>query len=134
MNVKADKVLMELNEVEEIFVFPSCGDEANAIGACYRVEAKINGVKNLAPLKDIYFGIEFSNDEIKQRFENYMNQKGYFTSAPWSHIDYLWEIRENKLFLKKILINFSLKGCKWQDITKKFQIKMKFLQIGLIKN
>ena len=64
----------------------------------------------------------FSNalgGEIKQRFENYMSQKGYFTSAPWSHIDYLWEIRENKLFLKKILINFSLKGCKWQDITKK---------------
>ena len=63
----------------------------------------------------------FSNalgGEIKQNFKNYMNQKRYIASAPWKHIDYLWEIKEKKLFLKNILVNFSLKGCKWRDITK----------------
>ena len=35
MNVKANKRIMELPEVDGIFVFPSCGDESNAIGCAY---------------------------------------------------------------------------------------------------
>jgi carbamoyltransferase len=35
MNVKANKRILELPEVEELFVFPSCGDETNAIGAAW---------------------------------------------------------------------------------------------------
>jgi predicted NodU family carbamoyl transferase len=31
MNVKMNKAIMELPEVKEIFVFPSCGDETNCI-------------------------------------------------------------------------------------------------------
>jgi len=71
MNVKANKVIMELPEVEEIFVFPSCGDESNAIGVCYYIESQLNGTKNLKPLEDIYFGIEWSDEEIRKRFERY---------------------------------------------------------------
>ncbi len=33
MNVKANLAVLELPEVEEMFVFPSCGDESNSIGA-----------------------------------------------------------------------------------------------------
>lgn len=71
MNVKANKLLMELDEVEEIFIFPSCGDEANAAGICYFLENKSNGLKNIKPLEDIYFGIEYSNKEIEKRFNKY---------------------------------------------------------------
>jgi carbamoyltransferase len=35
MNVKANKLLLEMEEIEDMFVFPSCGDETNAIGAAY---------------------------------------------------------------------------------------------------
>ncbi len=87
MNVKANKAIMELPEVEELFVFPSCGDEANAIGVCYYLESQINGTKNLKPLEDIYFGIEWSNDEIKKRFEKY-NFKNYkYKIVKYSNIE-----------------------------------------------
>jgi len=35
MNVKANKRIMELDEVDDIFPFPSAGDESNSIGAAY---------------------------------------------------------------------------------------------------
>ena len=35
MNVKANMLLAELDGVRDFFVFPSCGDESNAVGAAY---------------------------------------------------------------------------------------------------
>ena len=35
MNVKANQGILSLPEVDELFVFPSCGDETNSIGAAY---------------------------------------------------------------------------------------------------
>jgi carbamoyltransferase len=35
MNVKANKKVMEIPEVKELFIMPSCGDETNSIGAAY---------------------------------------------------------------------------------------------------
>ena len=32
MNVKANLAILEIPEVEDMFVFPSCGDESNSIG------------------------------------------------------------------------------------------------------
>ncbi len=40
MNVKANKLISELPEVESLFIFPSCGDESSAIGAAYKVYAQ----------------------------------------------------------------------------------------------
>lgn len=71
MNVKANKLIMELAEVEEIFIFPSCGDEANAAGICYFIENKMNGTKNLQPLDDIYFGANYTDQEIENSFNAY---------------------------------------------------------------
>jgi len=39
MNVKLNKLIMELDEVESLFVFPSCGDETNNIGAAWAAYA-----------------------------------------------------------------------------------------------
>ena len=52
-------------------MFPSCGDESNTIGICYYLESYFNGVKNLKPLEDIYFGIKWSDEEIEKRFGSY---------------------------------------------------------------
>ena len=65
MNVKANKLIMELPEVREFFVYPSCGDETNAMGAAYSVYADKAGTAKMTPLQDFYLGPEFGDDEIE---------------------------------------------------------------------
>lgn len=70
MNVKANQMLLEMDEVEDIFIFPSCGDETNAIGAAYWVHAeerRKNGQRvDCQPVADLYWGKSFSDEEIEQ--------------------------------------------------------------------
>ena len=67
MNVKANKVIGELTEVERLFVYPSCGDETNAMGAAYWVESRggTDG-RHIAPLQDVYWGPAYEDDAIAQ--------------------------------------------------------------------
>jgi carbamoyltransferase len=64
MNVKLNKAIMELPEVEDLFVFPSCADETNVLGAAYWVAAQEEGHSRVAPLRDLYFGGSYSNCEV----------------------------------------------------------------------
>jgi carbamoyltransferase len=70
MNVKANQTLLEMDEVEELFVFPSCGDETNAIGAAYWAHAeerRKNGqAVDCQPIADLYWGKSFSEEDIEQ--------------------------------------------------------------------
>ncbi len=52
MNVKANKLISELPEVESVCVFPSCGDETNAFGAAFLGCQKVRG----AGVPDVEFG------------------------------------------------------------------------------
>jgi carbamoyltransferase len=65
LNVKANKVLMELPEVEELFVYPSPGDETNAMGAAYAVYADTAGVAKMTPLRDLYWGPDVDDADIE---------------------------------------------------------------------
>jgi carbamoyltransferase len=69
MNVKANKEILALPEVEELFVFPSCGDETNSVGAAYWVYAQerlqANQRVDLEPLGPIYWGRGFDNSEVE---------------------------------------------------------------------
>jgi carbamoyltransferase len=65
MNVKVNKLLGELPEVDDLFVFPSCGDESNSIGAAYAVEAE-TGNRHIPALRDVYLGPEATDEEIKR--------------------------------------------------------------------
>jgi carbamoyltransferase len=65
MNVKVNKLLGELPEVDDLFVFPSCGDESNSMGAAYAVEAEL-GNRHIPALRDLYLGPEASEEEIKR--------------------------------------------------------------------
>jgi carbamoyltransferase len=71
MNVKLNKIIMELPEVEELFVFPSCGDETNAMGAAYNVYALNADYQSMQPLRDFYTGAEYTDEEISQSVKNY---------------------------------------------------------------
>ncbi|MGE0449267.1 MAG: carbamoyltransferase C-terminal domain-containing protein [Vicinamibacterales bacterium] len=68
MNVKINKVLAELPEVEHLFVMPSCGDESNAIGSClygYRHLCDERGVAfEPTPLRSLYLGPDCSRADV----------------------------------------------------------------------
>jgi carbamoyltransferase len=66
MNVKANKKIMELPEVEDLFIFPSCGDETVSVGAAYHVymQHKQTSDPELQPLEHFYLGDDFSEDAI----------------------------------------------------------------------
>jgi len=77
MNVKANQTIMNLPEVEEVFIFPSCGDESNAIGVAYDYYARNGNFTKIEKLTDVYFGIELTNQEVKSAFDNYSFDSNY---------------------------------------------------------
>jgi len=73
MNVKANKRILEIPELESLFIFPTCGDPTNSIGAAYQTYVtrcrENGGGKALEPLGDIYFGPEYSDAEIERALQ-----------------------------------------------------------------
>jgi len=70
MNVKANQRILEIPEVEELFVFPSCGDETNAIGSAWLLYDRLVG-RPPEPLRDLYLGESFSNHDVEHVLSNY---------------------------------------------------------------
>src|ERR1700739_3698382 len=75
MNVKANKKILELPDVEELFVFPACGDETNAIGAAWLRDHEMHK-QAPRPLEHLYLGTACSEQEVERAIKNYE-----FTSA-----------------------------------------------------
>jgi len=67
MNVKANLAILELPEVEDMYVFPSCGDESNSIGAACWEAARAGDA--VAPLAGIYFGDPITDAEAQSALE-----------------------------------------------------------------
>jgi carbamoyltransferase len=68
MNVKANQRIYEMPEVEDLFVYPSCGDETNAMGAAYHVHAsrgRREGTAGIEPLGDLYWGPGISAEDVE---------------------------------------------------------------------
>lgn len=63
MNVKANKRISELPEVESFEAFPSCGDETLSIGAYYLEAAERFGHETVKPLEHFYLGDAPTNDD-----------------------------------------------------------------------
>jgi carbamoyltransferase len=83
MNVKANKLIMELPEVTDLFVYPSCGDETNAMGAAYCVYAQKAGFAGIKPLREVYFGPRHANEEVERALRAYRFQSAVkFTKLP----------------------------------------------------
>jgi carbamoyltransferase len=71
MNVKANKLIMELPEVRELFIYPSCGDETNAMGAAYLIYAREAGPEKMAPLRDLYWGPSFTAEQVEEILQGF---------------------------------------------------------------
>lgn len=82
MNVKANLAILELPEVEDMYVFPSCGDESNSIGAACWEAARVG--EPVAPLKGMYFGDSISDQEAEDSLRQASEQgsKLRFTWRP----------------------------------------------------
>ena len=69
MNVKANMLIGEEPGIEDLFVFPSCGDESNAVGAAYLVYLQECARRGIAPAPEpfgpAYLGPEVADAEIE---------------------------------------------------------------------
>lgn len=64
MNVKLNKRIQEMKEIDQVFFMPSCGDESTTIGAAYDVAATRG--YSVEPLHNLYLGISYGEDEIER--------------------------------------------------------------------
>ncbi len=71
MNVKVNQKILEIPQVEELFIMPSCGDETNSIGAAYQVYAqekfKQNKIPDIEPLGSVYLGNNIVKKKLKKQ-------------------------------------------------------------------
>jgi carbamoyltransferase len=78
MNVKANQELLALPEIEELFIFPSSGDETNSIGAAYFVYAqeclRAGRAVNIEPIGPIYWGRGFDDAEAETALREFKGQ------------------------------------------------------------
>jgi carbamoyltransferase len=69
MNVKANMLLAAEEWVREIFVFPSCGDESNAVGAAYLGYTQLCATRGVPatpqPFGPAYLGTDLAAGEIE---------------------------------------------------------------------
>ncbi|MGZ5037450.1 MAG: carbamoyltransferase C-terminal domain-containing protein [Usitatibacter sp.] len=64
MNVKASQKVAAMPEVGRLFVMPSAGDDSCAIGAAAWGSLRCDPGVALAPLADLYLGVEFTDEDI----------------------------------------------------------------------
>ena len=69
LNVKANKCLRELPEVEDIFFYPACDDGGTPVGAAleayYRFSERDGRRPERVPLGQVYYGTSYSSEEIE---------------------------------------------------------------------
>ncbi len=70
MNVKLNYRISQLDGVESLFVFPSCGDESNPIGACILSALKRGFPQSdIKPVGMVYWGPSYTNDDCAVAIE-----------------------------------------------------------------
>jgi carbamoyltransferase len=81
MNVKLNKVIGELPEVDDLFVFPSCGDETNAFGGVWAFMADHGEAHLIDPLRTLYLGPKPAQEDY-ERVASQARRLGWEVSTP----------------------------------------------------
>lgn len=71
LNCAMNAKIVQLPEVEELFIFPAAGDSGVAIGAALEVSFREGSTPNLGALKSASFGPEFSNDTVRDQLDTF---------------------------------------------------------------
>lgn len=73
LNVKANKKILEMEDVDDIFFCPSSGDEGTAVGAALEGYFGLSAEDGIKPqkvtIKDTYWGTSFTNEQIKDSLQ-----------------------------------------------------------------
>ena len=87
MNVKANKRIMELADVDDLFIFPSCGDETNAMGAAmWAYSQKVSHDEPPPePVQAFYFGPSVTDTETQLALQQYV-ERGWLIT-PFASIE-----------------------------------------------
>lgn len=106
MNVKMNAKILELEELEKIYIQPSCGDESLVIGSAAKVFMD-NGVA-FEPIKTIYLGHKYNSKQV----EEFLNKKKYLDKYDF---EYKQDIdKEIARLLAEFKIVARFKGsCEW---------------------
>jgi carbamoyltransferase len=64
LNCAANQFLMELEEIDDIYIQPAAGDSGISLGAAYWVAKEMGDTPK--PMLNAYLGTEYNNDEIKK--------------------------------------------------------------------
>ena len=96
MNVKANMLIADEAWVQELFVFPSCGDESNAVGAAYlgylALAERAALPAKLRPFGPAYLGPSVTPDEIEREIRARDLAARYRVSEPASIEETIAEI------------------------------------------
>jgi carbamoyltransferase len=70
MNVKVCQKVLENCKINKYFIVPSAADESTAIGAAFYGSMRTHKLSSLTPLKDLYLGMQFNDNEIQNYLIN----------------------------------------------------------------
>ena len=112
MNIKMNKAISELDEVEEIFVCGSSGDESLSIGGCYLLASshKLN-----QPILNLFLGYDIRDEIHNYDFRDYTDEFDVTMNVSFNHVasllakgDIVGVIRESAEFGARALGNRSI--------------------------
>ncbi len=106
MNVKLNMRIQEMEEVEQAWFLPSCGDESNPLGAAYARAIDI-GIP-VRPLGNLYLGVGYDRTQLAAFIDQHKLQDRYAVSEP----EDIEETIADLLARKQIVARFSGR-CEW---------------------
>lgn len=106
MNVKLNKRIQEIEEVEQAWFLPSCGDESNPLGAAYARAIELG--LPVKPLANLYLGVGYQHAALAAFIEqNHLAEK-YAVSEPSDIEEAIAEL----LAQGQVVARFS-RRCEW---------------------
>ncbi len=118
LNVKANKMLRELEGVDDIFFYPAADDEGTPIGGAlqgYYEYCTREGISpDHVPIGEIYYGPSYSNDEVKEILVNLTHDNNNGNQRKWK-FDYYHDIdgTTGELLVKAKVIARCSGGTEW---------------------
>ena len=76
LNVRLNRKLLDMSEINEMFVQPAAHDAGTSLGAASYIASELG--EKVEPMKHAYLGPEFSNDSIKEVLEKFRLPSTYY--------------------------------------------------------
>lgn len=106
MNVKLNKRIQEMPELEQAWFLPSCGDESNPLGAAYARAVELH--QQVKPLRDLYLGVGYGCSELAEFIATHRLAERHAVSKP----DDIEETIADLLAAGEVVARFAGR-CEW---------------------